>query len=64
MNTGHYRAALMDPGSSADQLWYTDDNRAATSVNLNDNMHMEEISTNCYALYCHAVDPGGAGAGD
>ena len=63
MTAGHYRAALMDPGSSVDQLWYTDDNRVATSVDLNHAVHIDEIYTNCYVLYCHTARPGGAGVG-
>ena len=63
MTAGHYRAALMDPGSSADHIWYTDDNRAATSVDLNHAVHIDEIYANCYVLYCHTANPGGAGVG-
>ena len=36
MQAGHYRAALIDSGPSDGLIWYTDDNRAATSVNLSD----------------------------
>ena len=58
MQAGHYRAALIDSGPSDGLIWYTDDNRAATSVNLSDVGLNDEISTNCYVLYCQATSSG------
>ena len=52
MNAGHYRAALIQSGHAGDVIWYTDDNRGAASVELTDVGTRDEISANCYVLYC------------
>ena len=55
MLAGHYRAALIESGHAGDVIWYTDDNREATSVSLNDAGAQDEVSTNCYVLYCQLM---------